>query len=54
MSEPTTGHTVKRFDDEMMNLHRLALEMGGLAMDQLERVVKALDHESPEEAREVI
>jgi phosphate transport system protein len=54
MSEPTTGHTVKRFDGEMMNLHHLVLEMGGLAIDQIQRVVKALDHESPEEAREVI
>ena len=54
MSEPTTGHTVKRFDGEMMNLQHLVLEMGGLAIDQIQRVVKALDHESPEEAREVI
>jgi phosphate transport system protein len=54
MSEPTTGHTVKRFDGEMMHLHGLALEMGGLAIDQIQRILKALDDESPEEAREVV
>jgi phosphate transport system protein len=54
MSEPTTGHIVRRFDGEMMNLHQLVLEMGGLVIDQIQRVIKALDDESPEEAREVV
>ena len=53
-SGPTSGHTVRRFDGEMMNLHRLVLEMGALAIEQVERVLKALDDESPEGAREVI
>lgn len=53
-SGPTSGHTVTRFDGEMMNLHRLVLEMGALVIEQVERVLKALDNESPEEAREVI
>ena len=53
-SGPTAGHTVRRFDGEMMTLHRLVLEMGALAIEQVERVLKALDDESPEGAREVM
>jgi phosphate transport system protein len=54
MSDPTTGHTVKRFDAEMARLQEMVLEMGGLVLDQIHRVMAALDAESPDDAREVI
>lgn len=54
MEDPTTGHIVKRFDAEMTHLQQMVLEMGGLVIDQIHRVLKALDEESPQAAREVI
>lgn len=52
--DPTTGHTVKRFDGEMSYLSQLVLEIGGLVLDQVERALNALRNEDPEAAREVI
>ncbi len=54
MNKMTEGHTVKRFDEEMIFLHRLVLEIGGLAQDQLKRATQALNDKDPSGAREVI
>lgn len=52
--DPTTGHTVKRFDGEMSYLTQLVLEIGGLVLDQVKRALQALQEEDPDSAREVI
>ena len=52
--DPTTGHTVKRFDGEMAHLTQLVLEIGRLVLDQIKRALHALQEEDPENAREVI
>ncbi|MCF6353956.1 MAG: phosphate signaling complex protein PhoU [Candidatus Polarisedimenticolaceae bacterium] len=54
MNKMTEGHTVKRFDEEMIFLHRLVLEIGGLAQDQLKRATQTLNDKDPSAAREVI
>ncbi len=54
MNEMTEGHTIKRFDEEMQFLHRLVLEIGELAQDQLKRAMQALNNKDPATAREVI
>jgi len=54
MNEMTEGHTVKRFDEEMQFLHRLVLEIGELAQDQLKSAVQTLNEKDPATAREVI
>jgi len=54
MNEMTEGHTVKRFDDEMIFLHRLVLEIGGLAQDQLKQAIQTLNDKNPSAARDVI
>lgn len=48
------GHTVKRFDGELGNLHLLILEMGGLVLDQVRTALHALVDEDIEEARLVL
>ena len=52
--DPTTGHTVKRFDGEMSYLNQLVLEIGGLVLDQVKRALQAVRDEDPVGAREVI
>lgn len=48
------GHTLKQFDEELAELRKLVLEMGGLVEDQINQAVKALDDEDLDTAREVI
>lgn len=54
MSVSKDEHIVKRYDQELAHLRSLVLEMGGLVEDQISRVVKALDDEDVNAAREVI
>ena len=42
MSQPLEGHTVHRYDGELNHLHTLVLEMGGLALDQVRTILKAI------------
>jgi phosphate transport system protein len=42
LSEIMEGHTVRRYDGELNNLHLLVLEMGGLVLDQSRKAVEAL------------
>lgn len=42
MSQPMEGHTVRRYDGELSNLHYLVLQMGGLVIDQTRNAVDAL------------
>ena len=54
MSDIASGHTIKGFDEDLMGLHAMVMEMGGLVEEQLSRVIHALDEEDPVAAREVI
>ena len=54
MTSMITGHTVKRFDGELGNLHKLVLDIGDLVRNQLHRAVNTLEDEDPKTAREVI
>ena len=47
-------HIFKRFDKEMQYLHDLVVQMGGLAVNQLEDALDTLKTENPEKAYEVI
>jgi phosphate transport system protein len=42
MSNPGTGHTVKKFDEELSTLRDLVLRMGGQVEAQLQRALDAL------------
>ena len=46
-------HIFKRFDKEMQYLHDLVVQMGGLAVSQLEDALDTLKTENPEKAYEV-
>lgn len=48
------GHTHKRFDGELVNLHLKVLEMGGLALDQLRLARLALKEKDLRFAHQVI
>lgn len=54
MNEMTEGHTVKRFDGELTDLHNLVLEIAELVQDQLKRAIQTLEDEDPLAAQEVI
>lgn len=54
MSDIGSGHTLKRFDQDLARLHGLVMEMGGLVEEQLSRAIHALDEEDVDAAREVI
>ena len=54
MTEGIEGHTIKRFDAELMELHQRVLEMGGLAARQVHDSVAALRYQDLAVAREVI
>lgn len=54
MNVTHTGHTIKKFDEELGTLRDLVLRMGGLVEEQLRRAVEALEKRDPELAREVI
>jgi len=47
------GHTVRRFDGELSQLHLKALEMGGLALAQLKDALLALKHKDVALARAI-
>lgn len=48
------GHTVRGFDGDILALRLRALEMGGLAIDQVQRAVQGLVGEDDEAARVVL
>jgi phosphate transport system protein len=48
------GHIVRTFDGDILNLRMRALEMGGLAMDQVQRAVGALLQGDADQAHAVI
>lgn len=48
------GHIVRTFDGEILNLRLRALQMGGYALDQVQRAVQALADSDPEAAGNVI
>jgi phosphate transport system protein len=48
------GHIVRTFDGDILNLRMRVLEMGGLAIDQVQRAVQALVRDDDEEGRGVI
>jgi phosphate transport system protein len=54
MSEKTEGHTLRRYDGELNHIHYLALEMGGLALNQVEQALTSLKTRDLALARKVI
>ena len=54
MTSTTDGHIVKRFDEEMQEMHDGVLQMGALARRQIRQAVKSLQAEDPSAARNVI
>ena len=54
MVDPKEGHIVKRFDEEMQELHDMVLKAGGLVRDQIRRAVRTLQDEDANAARSVI
>lgn len=54
MNERPRGHTVTRFDDDLLSLRDLVLEMGGYVLNQIEQAVHALREEKVELARDVV
>jgi phosphate transport system protein len=48
------GHIVRTFDADILNLRIQVLAMGGIAIDQVQRAVRALTRDDEEGAREVI
>ena len=54
MTESIEGHTMKRFDGELMELHHKVLEMGGLAGQQVHDAIASLRNRDTDGAREVL
>lgn len=54
MNNPGSGHTVKKFDEELATLRDLVLRMGGLVEEQLRRALKVLAEADAEGARDVV
>ena len=54
MSIQGDRHIFKRFDKEMQYLHDLVVQMGELAVNQLEDALDTLKNENPEKAYDVI
>lgn len=54
MSDLPRGHTVTRFDDDLLSLRDLVLEMGSYVVNQIEQAVRAMRDEDVERAREVV
>ena len=54
MSALMEGHTVRRFDGELSNLHLLTVEMGGLALTQVQEALEAMADKDPRQARAVM
>ncbi|THD14306.1 phosphate transport system regulatory protein PhoU [Pseudofulvimonas gallinarii] len=54
MSTTDSGHTVKKFDEELASLRGVVLRMGGLVEEQLRRALKVLADGDAEGALDVI
>lgn len=54
MNNPGSGHTVKKFDEELATLRDLVLRMGGLVEEQLRRALEVLASCDAEGAGEVV
>jgi phosphate transport system protein len=54
MNIPGSGHTVKKFDEELATLRDLVLRMGGLVEEQLRRALQVLARVDADGAREVV
>lgn len=54
MTVPTSGHTLKKFDEDLATLRDLVLRMGGSVEEQVRRAVESLERDDPELAREVV
>lgn len=54
MNNPGTGHTLKKFDQELSTLRDLVLRMGGIVEEQLRNASAALVHCEVEAARAVV
>ena len=52
--EPSEGHTVKRYDAELTHVRGMVVEMGGLALSQVDGAVQALEKGDLEGAKKVI
>ncbi len=44
MNQELEGHTMKRFDQELGQIHMMVLEMGGLIINQLQNAMQALEN----------
>ncbi len=53
MNQELEGHTIKRFDQELGQIHMLVLEMGGLIVNQLQNAMQALEDKDMQLAHEV-
>ncbi len=53
MNEELEGHTVKKFDQELGQIHMLILEMGGLIIHQLQNAMQALEDKNVQLAHSV-
>ncbi len=54
LSTSPQGHILKRFDKDMRKLQKRVLKMGGMVVEQMERLQDALGQEDEEQARQVI
>ncbi len=54
MNELSRSHTVTRFDNDLLALRDLVLEMGGYVLNQIDQAVRAVRDEDVERAREVV
>ena len=54
MNNPGTGHTLKKFDQELSTLRDLVLRMGGIVEEQLRNACAALEHCDVDAARAVV
>lgn len=54
MNDGIKGHTFKRFDGELSNLHLMVAEMGALVLDQLEAALDAFARQDVVAARRVM
>ncbi len=54
MNEPMEGHTVRRYDAELNQLHFLVVELAGLVIDQCQRAIDAILENDLEKAKTVL
>ncbi|MEK9744138.1 MAG: phosphate signaling complex protein PhoU [Gammaproteobacteria bacterium] len=54
MKNPSKGHTVESFNEEMKREHKTVLQMGALVRTQIKNAIRTLQEEDAEEARKVI